>query len=207
MRRSHILSVSRRLNSLNIPTDLANGQRDANINNSGGHETTQDTTKWSMKYLTANQEKQTLLRNALLDLFPGANAHNLPSYKDIVAAEHPYVEASIQELIRIALTAPSWTRRSTQEVMVLGHRIPPGIDVFGAPSVQSLEDMEEFEIDPKLRSPSSRPRTTGKWLRETKGLYQPERWIDKEGNYDAYAGPMLPFGAGPRGCFGTLLCR
>ncbi|RAL09578.1 cytochrome P450 [Aspergillus homomorphus CBS 101889] len=173
----------------------------------GGHETTQDTTKWSLKYLTAYQDQQNKLREALLELFPGANANNLPSHEEMVNSEHPFVEASIQELIRIALTAPSWTRRTTREVTVLGYRIPPGIDIFGAPSVQSLEDMDDFEIDPQLRSPSSRPRTTGKWDRTTKGVYQPERWIDAQGNYDAYAGPMLPFGAGPRGCFARLELR
>lgn len=157
-----------------------------------------------MKYLTANQDKQSKLREALLEIWPTANAHNLPTYQEIISVEHPYVEASIQELLRIALTAPSWTRRTTQDVMVLGHRIPSGIDVFGAPSVQSLEDMEDFAIDPKLRSITSKPRESGKWVRETKGQYQPERWIDADGKYDGYAGPMLPFGAGPRGCFGTV---
>ncbi|KAM7214800.1 Cytochrome P450 [Rhypophila decipiens] len=174
----------------------------------GGHETTQDTTKWSVKYLTAYPDKQTKLREALLELWPGANANNLPSHESIIAKEHPYVEASIQELIRIALTAPSWTRRTTQDVVVLGHRIPAGIDVFGAPSVQSIEDMDDFQIDPKLRSATSRQRETGSgWERSTKGLYMPERWLDKDGKYDAYAGPMLPFGAGPRGCFGQRLAR
>lgn len=155
-----------------------------------------------MKYLTAYQEKQSQLREQLLEMFPGANSNNLPSYQEIVSTENPFVEASIQELIRIALTAPSWTRRTTQQVMLLGHLIPPGIDVFGAPSVQSLEDMDDYDIEPRLRSASSKPRATGKWDRKTKGIYQPERWLDAQGNYDGYAGPMLPFGAGPRGCFG-----
>lgn len=170
---------------------------------SGGHETTQDTTKWSMKYLTANQDKQEKLRDALLEIWPQATAKNLPSYQEIINATHPYVEASIQELIRIALTAPSWHRRTTQDVVVLGHHIPAGTDVFGAPSVESIEDTDPFPIDPTLRSTSSRPRFSGSWVRETKGEYQPERWLDGEGQYDAYAGPMMPFGAGPRGCFGT----
>ncbi|KAI0469937.1 cytochrome P450 [Xylariaceae sp. FL0804] len=168
----------------------------------GGHETTQDTTKWSMKYLTANPEKQAKLHTALLELWPAANSNNLPSHEEIIAAEHPYVEASIQELIRISLTAPSWTRRTTQDVVILGHRVPAGIDVFGAPSVQSIEDMDDFQIEPAVRSATSRPRETGRWKRETKSAFMPERWLDANGRYDAYAGPMLPFGAGPRGCFG-----
>ncbi|MCJ1381387.1 hypothetical protein MMC17_004497 [Xylographa soralifera] len=156
----------------------------------GGHETTQDTTKWSMKYLTANQNKQSKLRTVLLELWPEANAYNLPSHQAIVSSEHPYVEASIQELIRIALTAPSWHRRTMQDVVVLGHRIPAGIDDFGTPSIQSLDDMDDFDIKPELRSPTSKPRASGPWLRATKGLFQPERWLDEHGNYDAYAGPM-----------------
>ncbi|OTB00233.1 hypothetical protein M426DRAFT_268158 [Hypoxylon sp. CI-4A] len=174
----------------------------------GGHETTQDTTKWSLKYLIANQDKQNKFRAALLEVWPKANAHNLPSHQEIIAAEHPYIDASIQELIRISLTTPSWTRRTTQDVTLLGHHIPAGIDIFGAPSVQSREDMEDFIIDPKIRSATSRQRETGKWDRATKGSYQPERWLDKDGKYDAYAGPMLSFGAGPRGCFaGQRLAR
>ena len=158
-----------------------------------------------MKYLTANQDKQSQLRAALLELWPGANADNLPSHQAIVASEHPYVEASVQELIRIALTAPSWHRRTTQDVVVLGHRIPAGIDVFGAPSIQSLDDMDDFDIEPQLRSQTSKPRATGKWERASKGLYQPERWLDADGNFNDVAGPMLPFGAGPRGCFGETI--
>lgn len=143
----------------------------------------------------------------MLEIFPGANANNLPSYQEIASTEHPYVYASIQELMRIALTSPTWTRRTTQDTMVLGHKIPRGIDIFGAISVQSWEDMEDFEIKPEIRSPSSKPRETGKWERATKGLFQPERWLDENGNYNAYAGPMLPFGAGTRGCFGrNFLC-
>ncbi|KAI9367040.1 hypothetical protein BJX61DRAFT_530282 [Aspergillus egyptiacus] len=73
----------------------------------GGHETTQDTTKWGMEYLTAYQDTQTKLREGFLELSPGANANNLLSYRDIVTVEHPFVGASMQELIRIARTAPS----------------------------------------------------------------------------------------------------
>ncbi|KAI5853649.1 cytochrome P450 [Durotheca rogersii] len=142
----------------------------------GGHETTQKTTKWSMKYLTANQGKQSKLRDTLLKLFPD-----------------PYLDAS--------------TRRTTQDVVVLGHRIPAGVDVFSAPSIQSYEDMDDFVIDPALQSPTSKQRETGPWRRGTKGLYQPEHWIDTQGNYNGYAGPMIPFGAGPRGCFGQRLAR
>ncbi|KAL9112789.1 MAG: hypothetical protein Q9227_003092 [Pyrenula ochraceoflavens] len=170
----------------------------------GGHETTQDTTKWSMKYLTANQDKQTNLRSALLRLFPGATATNLPTTHQLLTTTDPYIEASVQELIRIALTAPSWARTTTRDVVVLGHHVPKGVDVVGAPSVESLEDMEEFEVDPKLRSASSRPRAAGRWEKGSKGEYRPERWIDEEGVYDGYRGPMLPFGAGPRGCFGIV---
>lgn len=157
-----------------------------------------------MKYLTANPDKQAKLHAALQELWPGSNIHNLPSHESIITASHAYLDASIQELIRIALTAPSWTRRTTQDVVVLGRHVPAGTDVFGAPSVQSIEDMDDFRIDPRLRSATSRPRETGSWDRASKGVYMPERWLkgDGDGSFDAYAGPMLPFGAGPRGCFG-----
>ncbi|RAL08909.1 uncharacterized protein BO97DRAFT_428009 [Aspergillus homomorphus CBS 101889] len=77
-----------------------------------------------MKYVTAYQDRQIQLREALLELFPGANANNMPSHEEIVNSKPPCVEARIQKLTRIALSAPSWTRRTTYEMMVLGYRIP-----------------------------------------------------------------------------------
>lgn len=159
-----------------------------------------------MEYLTANQDKQVKLREPLLDLWPGANAQNLPSYQAIVSAEHPYVEATIQQLFRISLTAPSGHRRTMQDVVALGHRIPRDIDVFGAHSFDSYEEMDDVNISPELCSPNSRSRT-GKWDREAKEIFLPARWLDRNGSFNAYAGSMLPFGAGPRGCFGAIaLC-
>lgn len=81
----------------------------------------------------------------------------------------------------------------TQNVVVLGHTIPAGTDVFGAPSIQSLDDMDDFDVKPELRSPTSKPRASGKWVRATKGLYQPESLLDANGDFEANAGPMLPF--------------
>lgn len=107
------------------------------------HKTTQDTTKSSMKFLAAYLDKQTKLREALLELVPNAVSQKLPSYQEI-ASEHPYVEASFQELIRVALTTPSWHRRTTTDVTILGHYVPAGTDIFGAPSVQSIDDMEDL---------------------------------------------------------------
>ncbi|KAM7202687.1 Cytochrome P450 [Rhypophila sp. PSN 637] len=149
----------------------------------GGHETTQDTAKWGVKYLTAKPDKQTKPREAKPCFSCGA----------------------APKRITFRRMSPS-SQKSTHAPH--GHRIPAGIDVFAAPSVQSIEDMEDFQIDPKLRSATSRQRETGNGCeRSTKGLYMPDRRLDEDGKYDAYAGPMLPFGAGPRGCFGQRLAR
>lgn len=47
-------------------------------------------------------------------------------------------------------------------------------------------------------------RKVGYWAPGTGRLFQPERWL-KDGQFDAQAGPSLPFSLGQRACFGKNL--
>ncbi|KAI9367041.1 hypothetical protein BJX61DRAFT_530283 [Aspergillus egyptiacus] len=58
--------------------------------------------------------------------------------------------------------------------------------------------MEEFDIPPHRRRLDHKAPENGSESPKA-SIYLPERWLDLEGNHDGYAGPMLPFGAGPRG--------
>lgn len=125
-------------------------------------------------------------------------------------SKNPYVSATLEEILRCASTAPSAQRRTLVDAEVLGHHIPAGTDVFmlnnGAGYVSA-----PLEADEKLRSQTSRESKdkNGEWGTSNIGSFMPERWLveKEEGQleFDARAGPSLPFGSGPRGCFGRKL--
>jgi hypothetical protein len=70
---------------------------------------------------------------------------------------------------------------------------------------------QPIEIDESKRSKSCQESKdkNGMWDTTSIGVFMPERWLAKDENgqtyFNARAGPAQPFGAGPRGCFGTFL--
>jgi cytochrome P450 len=132
-----------------------------------------------------------------------------PAYQEVTKTAIPYLDASIEELIRCSLTEPTVTRESMVDVDVLGHRIPKGTAFFllgNGPSIFT----PAFEIDDSLRSPSAlaAKERVGAWDPRDMGQFKPERWLVKEGDkevFDASAGPLLTFGLGPRGCYGRRM--
>jgi hypothetical protein len=55
-----------------------------------------------------------------------------------------------------------------------------------------------------LRKPTWK-RKVGFWEAGTGRFFQPERWLNAQGEFQADAGPAMPFSAGPRGCFGKKI--
>ena len=100
-------------------------------------------------------------------------------------------------------------RVATVDTEVLGHRIPKGTDVFMITQGPGFV-MPSIPVDEKVRSTTSRESKdkNGAWDEATIHEFDPERWLeeDSEGNvvFNSRAGPTMPFGAGPRGCFGKL---
>jgi hypothetical protein len=49
----------------------------------------------------------------------------------------------------------------------------------------------------------------GEWDPATIDDFDPERWLNPDGSFNAKAGPAVPFSLGQRGCFGRPLavCR
>lgn len=70
---------------------------------------------------------------------------------------------------------------------------------------------EPFPIDEKVRSRSSQEMNSRSAVGCPASLhdFRPERWLCRNENghlrFDARGAPTMPFGAGPRGCFGRKL--
>ena len=177
----------------------------------GGHDTTSTTITWGLKLLADHHQIQQRLRKALRTAFPGpATAGTTPSAAEIVSAHIPYLDATAEEILRCGATASNQARFAKCDTELLGYHIPKGTDVFLLSNFASVKTAP-FMIDEKLRSESSREAKgrTGIWDVSDMGVFIPERWLTRgekdEEAFDARAGPNVPFGLGPRGCFGK--CR
>lgn len=163
-----------------------------------------------LKYISDDQDAQQKLRQALKEGFPAAVAESrLPTAVEIVKANIPYLDAIIEESLRLGTPAPMVAREAIQDTVLLGHHIPKGCTVLinqAGPSYLT----KAADIPDSVRSETSRTKQrAGAWDPEDMEVFKPERWLkqgkDGEVVYDPQAGPMLTFSLGPRGCFGRKL--
>jgi cytochrome P450 len=163
---------------------------------------------WGLKFLTDHQRVQQKLRHILRSTFsePAASGTK-PSAAEIVKSQIPYLDATLEEILRCGQTAAGAMRVAKCDTDILGYHIPKGTDVFcmaNGPGFKSAP----FAVDETLRSGSSRDAKdrTGVWDVTDMSLFMPERWLTQGDNgevvFDSRAGPNIPFGLGPRGCFG-----
>ena len=178
-----------------------------------GHDTTSTTITWGLKHLTTNQQVQSKLRSALRAHYKRAHeAGEMPTVEEIVKADIPYLDATIEEFSRLGNTASANMRRALCDTEVLGYQIPKGTDVFMLNSGPGYT-MSPLYVDDSKRSKSSLDTKDryGMWETADIGAFQPERWLEKnekgEMEFNPRAGPTHPFGAGPRGCFGRKLAQ
>ncbi|KAH6635928.1 cytochrome P450 [Chaetomium tenue] len=178
-----------------------------------GHDTSATTVAWGVKYLADNQPAQDRLRAALREALPdAARAKRAPTYQELARAHIPYLDAVVEEVLRHANTIAFVVRRAMQDTTVLGRHIPKDTDVFlvanGAGYLEPNMPLAE-----EVRSPGAqrgkKAALSGRWEDKDIGAFKPERWLKQlsgdegEGEaFDPMAGPTLPFGLGPRGCFG-----
>lgn len=175
-----------------------------------GHDSTATTLCWAMKRLSFHQDVQTKLRAELRAAFKDAvKEHRVPTAEEVIKIPVPYLDAFIEENHRLGTAIPAIFRRTTRDVVVLGHRIPKDTDVVMLTTGPSYQQ-PGFEIDESIRSKSSQSSKDryGSWNNDDIQKFDPERWLvtDEKGekSFDPMAGPALPFGAGLRGCFGML---
>ncbi|KAF6792636.1 cytochrome p450 monooxygenase [Colletotrichum sojae] len=178
-----------------------------------GHDTTSTTLCWGIKYLADNPEIQTKLREILRNVHPSAVSEGRsPTHAEIVQASIPYLDAAVEEILRLGHTIISQDRQCNEDTIVLGHHIPKGTNVIFANRGASFTE-PAFDIPEARRSASC--QTAGKergmraWDSDGMDEFRPERWLVARENgdeaFDSTAGPTIPFGLGLRGCFGRRL--
>ncbi|CAI0652143.1 unnamed protein product [Colletotrichum noveboracense] len=178
-----------------------------------GHDTTSTTLCWGLKYMADDQSVQQRLLDSLRSFHSAAATENrLPTHSEICDAKIPYLDAVIEEMLRLAHTAASQDRDCKEDTIILGHAIPKGTLVMVPNKGPSFTE-PGYEIDERLRSPSCQKAAKDFGLRvwDSHGMekFRPERWLIRSENgedeFNAAAGPTLPFGLGLRGCFGRKL--
>ncbi|KAK4159853.1 cytochrome P450 3A24 [Cladorrhinum sp. PSN259] len=174
-----------------------------------GHDSTANTLMWFVKHISACQGAQAELRRALQAAFPGNKS---PTSAEILEADVPYLDAAIEEILRLVGTASITTRQALTDTEVLGQKIPKGSNVLMSLRITK----PPFPVDENLRSATSRTAHAKKMRDGFAGesgrdldKYEPRRWLyrDDEGKevFDAYTMPTLTFGGGYRGCFGKRM--
>lgn len=171
-----------------------------------GHDTTSTTISWGLKLLADNLSAQRKLRAALRSALDEANVgKRQPAADEITKTTVPYLDACIEEILRMGKTSPGPVRTAQVDTAILGHHIPKGTTVFfmNTPDVGFVEEEKRSETS---RAAKDRLHTA-KVL--DPGNFRPERWLcnsdEGQETFDSTAVPGMPFGGGPRGCYGKRL--
>lgn len=162
-----------------------------------GHETPASLLSWAVKLLTNAPTEQAKLRDALRAHFP--SSPQTPPVEAILTANIPYLDASIEELLRKSNVIPEVVREAACDADLLGHRVPQGATLVCSTYVGH----KPFIVPDEARSATSRANTVyGAFWQPDMDEFHPERWLRADGSFDAKALPRLAFGTGTRACFG-----
>ncbi|KAI4594425.1 hypothetical protein KJ359_008213 [Pestalotiopsis sp. 9143b] len=187
-----------------------------------GHETTSTTILWGMKILASNPGSQTKLRETLRAAHSKAfEEKRSPKIEEITGTDIPYLDAVMEEILRVGGTVPAVDRQAVCDTEVLGFPIKKGTVVLCSGRGASMLE-PGFEIDESKRSETSRLAKSDNriraWDDHEIGAFKPERWLvpveseaaggettATKSQFDSTAGPQLAFGLGLRSCFGKRL--
>ncbi|ETS82913.1 hypothetical protein PFICI_04789 [Pestalotiopsis fici W106-1] len=179
-----------------------------------GHETTATSFQWGLKHMAIHRDIQHKLRAALRATYAdAAAAQRSPTVAEITKAQVPYLEAVMEEILRLTGPVLGVFRQAQVDTTLLGHRVPKGTQVF-MPTMGASVARPSFAVDEAVRSESSRSHTEkrGDWDDLDPEAFVPERWLKTEdddetlqSSFDSQAGPFLTFSNGVRGCFGRRL--
>ncbi|KAK4119550.1 cytochrome P450 [Parathielavia appendiculata] len=176
----------------------------------GGHDSTANTLSWFVRYMESHPSVQSELRSILQTSFPTIHLPCLPSASEILSASIPYLDATIEELVRLSGTAKANLRQALVDTHILGCPVPKGAEVFMNYHINRPTPSAAAAAAEKRRGDGRGVGLEGPAGRDL-GTFQPRRWIvvDEDGTgrerFDGYALPSLAFGGGFRGCFGRFL--
>lgn len=176
----------------------------------GGYETTGTTIAWWIKYMILRQDVQARLRDDIRRAHASAiEEDRWPTVDEIGSAKTPYLDAVVEETLRIRGVVAVTARQATQDTQVLGYRIPKGTIIF-LPSTGPGLTEPALASAKALRDNAGGVRLPDDWEEDGIGQYRPERWLKKDEStgeevFDARAGPTFAFSAGPRVCWGKRL--
>ncbi|GKT41569.1 cytochrome P450 monooxygenase TRI13 [Colletotrichum spaethianum] len=180
----------------------------------GGQESTHSTLCFTVKYLGANHDAQSKLRRALHLAYPKANDHNCqPTIEEIIKTQVPFLDAFIEETLRMCSPAAAVTKEALCDMMVLGYVIPKGTPIMfllGGPTIKEpgaeVKESKRSETSQKLCGEG-----VDDWSQSPfpPGEFHVERWLQPDENGDITfnnkAGPFMSFSSGLRGCWGKRL--
>lgn len=81
---------------------------------------------WFAKLIAANTKAQETLRQTLQEPFPGPS---LPSSAGILDTKIAYLDASVEEVLRVLAVAGIITRGTTVDAEILGYHVPAGANL------------------------------------------------------------------------------
>lgn len=189
---------------------------------SAGHDTSSTTLCWGVKHMADNPYTQQKLRRQLFtSLHEARSEGRWPTEREILRTPMPYLDAIVEEMLRLAQPVPGLVRQATVDTQILGHHIPKGTEVFmpvNGPGFFS----PAFAIDDGLRTAECLDAKTKDRIRTwpndgRMASFVPERWLVPAPDnvaeastfdgcvFDSTRGPMMAFSLGPRGCFGRRL--
>ena len=181
----------------------------------GGQDTTHSVLSFLVKRLGLHTEVQANLRHQLRETHTLAAAERrMPSQEEIVASRIPYLDAFVEEVLRCNTPSPAVIKEASQDMMVLGHLIPKGTQMF-FPLWGPSMDEPACAVDESKRSATSKQHgvtTPSDWTNSgfPPKEFEVERWLRKDVRtgdviFDPQAGPALSFSAGNRECWGKRL--
>ncbi|KAG5745016.1 hypothetical protein H9Q69_009311 [Fusarium xylarioides] len=100
-----------------------------------GHDTTAATMSWGVKYLSDSTEAQTRLRGELYRAYSQAvSEKRQPSAAEITGTPIAYLDACLEEIIRVSVVGGGVVREALVDTQLLGFSIPKGTEVFCVPN-------------------------------------------------------------------------
>ncbi|KAI1328422.1 cytochrome P450 [Xylariaceae sp. FL0255] len=176
-----------------------------------GHDTSSGSLLWLIRRMVDHPSEQDRLRASLRTTYNAAwHDRRLPSVGELVKQHCAYLDAFIEETLRIDTPVPNIMVMTRCNTTILGQAVPANTRVFLNLTGPSLT-RASVPIAEAQRGSYTRPAVAREtWDELAPEEFWPGRWLKEDAArgkavFDAGAGPTLSFSAGNRGCWGKRL--